>query len=39
MMVMLKVKMKLGTMWAKLMVDMKSVMMMVTASVRYSGQQ
>jgi hypothetical protein len=39
MMVMLKVKMKLGTMWAILMVDIKSVMMMVTASVRYSGQQ
>ena len=39
MMVMLKVKMKLGTVWAKLMVDMKSVKMMVTASVRYSGQQ
>jgi hypothetical protein len=39
MMEMLKVKMKLGTVWAKLLVDMKSAMMMVTASVRDSGQQ
>jgi len=30
MMVMLKEKMKLGTMWAKMMVDMTSAMMMVT---------
>jgi len=37
MMVMLKVKMKLGTMWAKMMVDMTSAMM-VTASMEVAYQ-
>jgi len=38
MMVMLKVKMKLGAMWAKMMIDMKSVMMMLTASMEVAYQ-